>query len=228
MATPSALIVALKLMEHPANVRQWKDARLPDGVSAVLAVAAGHEHALRDACASTGRNEQALRSAAGFFIEQLLFTPQADAYRVLGADQGATRKLLRHHMVLLMQWLHPDRRLRPAANGEFDRSVFIHRVTQAWQALKTPESRASYDRSRRDIPQATPAATPPSMPEAIAPARFKRKSRKSFWPQLSGMRLSRTVRAMRKEAGSTPPLVMFRLARDPLFARLFLYWKERQ
>ena len=58
-----------------------------------------------------------------FFIEQILFAPDADSYRVLGTAPQATPSELRRNVALLMRWLHPD--LDP--RGE--RSVFIGRVT---------------------------------------------------------------------------------------------------
>src|SRR5262249_32076942 len=81
--------------------------------------------------------------AATFFIEQILFAPDADSYRVLGAEPQASPAELRRNLALLLRWLHPD--LDP--RGE--RSVFIGRVTAAWNNLKTPEKRAAYDELRR-------------------------------------------------------------------------------
>jgi hypothetical protein len=42
-----------------------------------------------------------------------------------------------------LRWLHPDL----DANGA--RSIFAHRVTEAWNNLKTPERRAAYDAQRQ-------------------------------------------------------------------------------
>src|SRR5262249_3277092 len=43
------------------------------------------------------------------------------------------------NVALLMRWLHPD--LEPSG----ERSIFISRVTAAWNDLKTPQRRAAYD-----------------------------------------------------------------------------------
>ena len=80
-----------------------------------------------------------MRQAATFFIEQILFAPESDSYRVLGASPQASASELRRNVALLLRWLHPD--LDP--RGE--RSIFIGRVTAAWNDLKTPERRAAYD-----------------------------------------------------------------------------------
>ena len=42
-------------------------------------------------------------------------------------------------MALLMRWLHPDKDL------EGRRSMFVNRVTRAWDDLKTADRRAAYD-----------------------------------------------------------------------------------
>ena len=49
-----------------------------------------------------------VRLAATFFIEQILFAPHADSYRVLGASPQASASELRRNVALLLRWLHPD------------------------------------------------------------------------------------------------------------------------
>ena len=78
-----------------------------------------------------GRSRETVREAAAFFIEQILFYPDADSYRVLGARPEATNGELRRNMALLLRWLHPDH------DGQGARSVFARRVTRAWNDLKT-------------------------------------------------------------------------------------------
>ena len=143
MAAPAALGLALSLRARPAAVRQVNHSGLPEGMTMLLAIAAGDPHALQEAQSETGQTEEVLREAASFFIEQMLFTPQADAYRILGAARDASRQELRRHMVLLMQWLHPDRYDGAAAFSGISRTVFARRITQAWQELKTDERRRS-------------------------------------------------------------------------------------
>src|SRR5262249_38591623 len=43
------------------------------------------------------------------------------------------------NVALLLKWLHPD------VDPRGERSVFIGKVTAAWNDLKTPERRAAYD-----------------------------------------------------------------------------------
>jgi DnaJ domain len=147
MGRPPALNLALMLVERPAGVRHLGRSPLPDGVTLLLRVAAGEPDAVRSAQAMTGRSQAALQTAAGFFIEQVLFDAQADSYRVLGASPGAPRSALRQHMALLIRWLHPDGQEQRSPHSDVDRGIFIHRVTQAWETLKNDERRAVYDRS---------------------------------------------------------------------------------
>src|SRR5262249_52748168 len=54
----------------------------------------------------------------------------------------------RRHMALLLKWLHPDLFQSSGGNKGFNRSVYVNLVTNAWEAVKTAERRASYDASR--------------------------------------------------------------------------------
>src|SRR5262249_781207 len=128
----------------PSQGRRLRSVPLPKGVEMLLRIAAEDSEAERAAVALTGRSHQVIREAAAFFIEQIMFAPDADSYRVLGADPQATASELRRNVALLLRWLHPDRGHR----GE-ERSIFVGRITRAWNDLKTPERRAAYDKSRR-------------------------------------------------------------------------------
>jgi curved DNA-binding protein CbpA len=113
------------------------------GVLELLRIAAGDEEAIGEATEVAGRSRDVVREAVAFFIEQILLSPDADSYRVLGANPEATSAELRRNMALLLRWLHPD--LDPHAG----RSVFATRVTLAWNDLKTSDRRAAYDRLRQ-------------------------------------------------------------------------------
>lgn len=143
MSDRMALKIAIDLVHIPSQVRLVRSDPLPDGVAALLRIAAGETEAEADAADFTGRSRAAVREAAAFFIEQILFAPNADSYRVLGTSPQASAAELRRNIALLLRWLHPD--LDP--RGE--RSIFIRRVTAAWNDLKTPERRAAYDAQLR-------------------------------------------------------------------------------
>jgi hypothetical protein len=133
---------AVDLMFLPGQVKIIRSDPLPDDVSVLLRIAAGDQEATRQAAISVSQSCDVVRKAAAFFIEQGLFFPGADSYRVLGAGPEAPNGELRRNMTLLLRWLHPD--LDPIG----ERSVFTARVTGAWNDLKTPERRAAYDRLR--------------------------------------------------------------------------------
>jgi hypothetical protein len=143
MSDKVAVRLAIDLLHVPSQVRLARSEPLPRGVTLLLRIAAGDHDAEREAAGLTGRSHDVVRRAATFFIEQILFAPEADSYRVLGAAPQANAAELRGNAALLLKWLHPDR----DPHGE--RSIFVSRVTQAWNDLKTPDRRAAYDEQRR-------------------------------------------------------------------------------
>jgi hypothetical protein len=143
MPDKMALRVAIDLLHVPSQVRLVRSEPLPRGVPVLLRIAAGDDAAEREAADLTARSRDVVRRAAAFFVEQILFAPDADSYRVLGAAPQAGASELRGNAALLLKWLHPDR----DPHGE--RAIFVSRVTEAWNNLKTPERRAAYDEFRR-------------------------------------------------------------------------------
>jgi hypothetical protein len=143
MSDKMALRVAIDLLHGPSQVRLVRSEPLPRGVPVLLRIAAGDDAAEREAADLTVRSRDVVRRAAEFFIEQILFAPDTDSYRVLGSASQASASELRSNAALLLKWLHPDR----DPHGE--RPIFVSRVTEAWNNLKTPERRAAYDELRR-------------------------------------------------------------------------------
>lgn len=139
MSREDALRTAISLVKVPSQVRAQRAAPLPDGILLLLNVAARDQDAESDATALTGRSIDLLREAAEFFIAQILLSPDANSYRVLGGDGKAPAGELRTHMAALMRWLHPDH----DQSGE--RAIMAARVLRAWEDLKTPERRQAYD-----------------------------------------------------------------------------------
>jgi len=140
MYDATAIKAALQLLHMPANVRFVREASLPQGMMAVLQVASGDPDAMAAAQEATGRDPETLGSAARFFIEQVLWHPRADHFRLLGADPGASSAQLKRNMALLMTWLHPD-----SATPSAHHAAYIARITAAWNDLKTPEKRQAYE-----------------------------------------------------------------------------------
>jgi hypothetical protein len=79
--------------------------------------------------------------------------PGADSYRVLGADSHAAVGELRRNMVLLQRWLHLD------ADRGGQHRMFVARVTTAWNDVKTPERRSTYDLAQRRVNGGTSPGT---------------------------------------------------------------------
>ena len=139
MAQGSALKLAIEFLHVPTRVRAIRSQALPHDIVVLLQIAAGDEEVIREATGTTDRPRDVVCNAAIFFIEQILFAPDADSYRVLGVSPGATPGELRRNMALLLRWLHPD--LAPQGK----QSTFACKVTGAWNDLKTAERRAAYD-----------------------------------------------------------------------------------
>ena len=114
--------------------------RLPPGVTALLQVAAGSP--LTDAGrAPSGPVSGEPQQAARFFIEQVLLAHSADHYRVLGVDPTAPAEQIKEHHRLLIRLFHPDRQTLPDARTD----AFATRINQAYNVLRSPDTRANYD-----------------------------------------------------------------------------------
>lgn len=170
MSGGEALDLALGLLRAPARRGLLVARPLPSGMTTLLEVAGGSASAARDASAATGATPAELLEAARFFVQQILFHEDADAYRILGTRPDATQaRLLAHHR-LLQRWLHPDR-----DGGMAWDSAFSARVNEAWNRLRTPQARRDYDAelaaSRPAAVLHAPAArTPPRNPTGLVPA----------------------------------------------------------
>jgi hypothetical protein len=90
---------------------------------------------------------EAVIEAARFYLQQLLFRADADCYRILGLEPGASRATARTHMRWLLQWLHPDR------NSGLD-AVYAERVLKAWREISTGEFAVERTRGRPTAPKA--------------------------------------------------------------------------
>ena len=123
-----AIEMALDLARMPALARSPVEPPIPANVIEVIRIAAASPNACRAASAATGEPVPVLIEAARFYLQHLLFRPNADSYRVLGLGPGASRATARNHMRWLMQWLHPDR------NGDLE-AVYAERVLKAWREV---------------------------------------------------------------------------------------------
>jgi hypothetical protein len=140
MTSQGALQHALDLAATPGLARVMRRQPLPGDVLMIIQIAARNGDTMQSAASSTGRRPEVVREAAVLYLQQVLFTRDADAYRILGVAPGAPQELIGQHMRWLMKWLHPDR-----DRGDWE-SAFAERVSRAWDDLKSPAKRAEYDR----------------------------------------------------------------------------------
>ena len=144
-AEGSALEWALALLHAPGKRHALRLKPLPEGMDGLLGIAAGAmPDALAEAVRTFGEPEARIREAAQFYVREVLFFPQADAYRVLGCAADASNASIKAHHRLLQHWLHPDR-----LHNEDD-AIFASRVNVAWNRLRNPERREAYDRALQE------------------------------------------------------------------------------
>lgn len=141
MPSPSSLHLALDLAQSPILAAVMRQQPVPDDILTLIRLAGGDEEVLEKAVRRTGRRSAQLRAAATFYIQQVLWQPDADYYRVLGAARDADAQTLAEHMRFFVKWLHPDgQAAKPSSRS-------LARVLEAWEAVKTPERRSRYDRA---------------------------------------------------------------------------------
>jgi hypothetical protein len=136
--------LALDLARMPALAQSAAMPPLPPDMLELIRIAAAAPVACEDAASATGEPVAVVVEAARFYLQQLLFRPDADAYRVLGIRPGDSRTTARTHMRWLLQWLHPDR------NTGLD-AVYAERVLEAWREVSHSEMRAAPSFSRRPL-----------------------------------------------------------------------------
>ena len=144
-AKGSALEWALALLRAPGERYLLRQRPLPqEGMEQLLGIAAGASpEALAEQAGRFGESEAQVLEAARFYAREVLFHPQADAYRILGVDPCASADTIKVHYRLLQLWLHPDR------TRSEDDVVFAARVNSAWNRLRSPERRHAYDEALR-------------------------------------------------------------------------------
>lgn len=147
-ATTAADIMSLAwaCYRSPLRIQGFQgNARLPDGLSLLLRIAAGDKSQMETLCAATGASAAQLREAAIFFVKQVFFSGDANHYRVLGVDSDASIDQIKEHHRLLMHLFHPDRE----GIEESWEDVYATRVNQSYNVLRKPESRQQYDAALR-------------------------------------------------------------------------------
>src|SRR5262249_34013208 len=132
-----AIDFALDLARFPALARTSVAPALPPNILELIRIAAACPEACEAAVVRTGEPPPVLIEAARFYLEQVLFRPEADCYRILGIEPGAPRETARNHMRWLLEWLHPDR------NSNSWDAVYAERVLKAWREVSNSHGSAA-------------------------------------------------------------------------------------
>jgi len=153
MAGQRAINLALDLARMPALAAAMRKQTLPSDLLEVIRIAAGCPEASKAALAATQEPLRVIRAAAIFYLEEMLFFPDAGLHRNLGVAADASKAQMRLHMRWLLQWLHPDH------NSDETAAFLAARVINAWHELgrrDRPEGSASSARQQRISPQPSP------------------------------------------------------------------------
>ena len=145
MAQHHVIELALDLARMPALARSPVLSPIPPNIIELMRIAAASPEACEVAAAKTGEPTPVVIEAARFYLQHILFRPEADCYRILGIEPNASRATARSHMRWLLQWLHPDRN----HNG-WD-AVYAERVLKAWREVSAsngPPAKPQYSRKR--------------------------------------------------------------------------------
>jgi hypothetical protein len=155
MAQAHVIELALDLARMPALARSSVVPPLPPDIIELMRIAAAAPEDCRVAAVQTGEPNHVLIEAARFYLQQALFRPDADCYRILGIQPSASRATARDHMRWLLEWLHPDRN-----KNSWD-AVYAERVLKAW----------------REVSGANGAPAGPAL--SVTPVLFNKKKRRS-------------------------------------------------
>ena len=153
MAQPHVIELALDLARMPALARSSVVPPLPANLIELMRIAAASPEACQAAVAQTGEPRHVVIEAARFYLQQVLFRPDADCYRILGVQPATSRATAREHMRWLLEWLHPDRNTN---NNSWD-VVYAERVLKAWREVSNESAakpnltlaRASADQNKK-------------------------------------------------------------------------------
>lgn len=164
--TLPALEQAITFLSRADLIATARQQSLPVGVTEVLKISSGDSEALLKAQESSRYSQEDVRHAAQFYVQQILFAPDSDHYRVLGVDPDDVEAKIKLHYRLLVRWLHPDK------NSSDWEAVFSDRVNRAWHSLRTPERRREYDQLLKSQYSHQPASNEPS--RELKPSQLRR------------------------------------------------------
>ena len=133
---PHVIELAVDLTRMPALARSSGAPAIPPNIIELMRIAAASPEVCRAAVAHTGEPTPVVIEAARFYLQQVLFRPDADCYRILGIKPTASRATARDHMRWLLELLHPDRN-----KNSWD-AVYAERVLKAWREVSAANGSA--------------------------------------------------------------------------------------
>ena len=116
-----------------------------------------------------------IKHAADFYIRQKFFREGATHYDILGLAPDASADAVRENFRLVMQLIHPDRH---GVDTPWPES-FAARANRAYAVLKSPETRADYDRQQKAA-HAKEAAARTAVMAVRLPARVVARRKQSL------------------------------------------------
>ena len=170
-----ALRLAVELHGQPMLRHGMRDRALPAGIEELLLVTGGSRGRLSALAQPLRLPADEVLQAARFFVQELLFHADADAYRVLGVAADADDATIKRHYRALQHWLHPDR----LANSP--ESIYSARVNRAWDQLRTAERRNAFDAAA----EAEAKSGIPMSPSAEGAVRIQRWERVEQPPEVA-------------------------------------------
>jgi hypothetical protein len=165
-----ALDVALDMMQRPLLAKHAQRTPLPEDVLQLIRIAAGSEEDLVWASRTRARPDDEIREAAVTFLQQVLFCPGADNYRLLGLGPTATAEELHEHRRWLLKWLHPDRNRNKWESQLFQRVSHAARAVQESLTNGHSESPTNRSQPRRPRHRSRAFRRAIHMPERTAPS----------------------------------------------------------
>jgi len=148
----ATLRAALDLAARPPLVHVMRRGPLPFGVNTVIRIAGGCPATLHRAALATGRDPVSLLGAARVYVREVLWATDADHYRTMGVARGARPKDIAEHLLWFARWVAIEWDRPELKEG------FAGKILPAWNALKTPGSRRTYDRTAQRTLVAPPRA----------------------------------------------------------------------
>lgn len=125
MERRAALDVALDMVQRPLLARHVQTQPLPEDVLRLIRIAADSQEDIAWASRTRARSTREIRDAAVMFLQQVLFYPGADSFRLMGLAPTSSLADLHEHRKWLLKWLHPDR------NPDKWESLLFNRVLNA-------------------------------------------------------------------------------------------------